>query len=389
MSENIDVLDQILENEVGEVTKKTVAVTAKIKEVEVVSQPKDIDFNSKTYKPGVGVDIGTSNIVVARQTQDGKFVSRYHRNMLYPLDISDEASDLLQKSNYLYVKVGDKYFVVGEDALNLINAIGKGEVVRPMKDGIMNPSLQESTDLLFYIIKAVVGDPIVPNEPLRFSIPANPVDSDIDNVFHKMILTNFFKKMGYDPKPVNEAMCIAYDCNPVLKTEDGEVQLSGISCSCGAGMWNLALCYKGLSVVEFSCTKSGDHLDQEVSRMTGTPVSKVIKIKEKKLNLKNVDFSDRVQAALSIYYDDMIDRMVQHIAHKFANQNSDMDGAVEIIVAGGTSMAPGFCARLEEAIKRVEFPFEVYRVRHSENPFYSVSQGACMRAQADYTKKQK
>ena len=123
--------------------------------------------------------------------------------------------------------------------------------------------------------------------------------------------------------------------------------------------------------------------------MTGTPISKVIKIKEKKLDLNNIDFNDRVQAALSIYYDDMIDRMVQHITHKFAAQNSDMDGEIEIIVAGGTSMAPGFCTRLEDAIKRSEMPFNIYRVRHSETPFYSVSQGACMRAQADHAKAQK
>tara|TARA_R110000824_G_scaffold148242_3_gene317895 strand:+ start:72398 stop:73537 length:1140 start_codon:yes stop_codon:yes gene_type:complete len=377
-----DCLDDILEETTSDKTEDK-----KIEVVEKKEAPKE--EKQAKYRSGVGVDIGTSNIVVSRQTEDGKFVSRYHRNMLFPLDISEEAVDLLDKSDYLYVKVNNKFFVVGEDALNLVNAIGKGEIVRPMKDGIMNPSLKESSELLFYIIKAVVGDPIIENEPLRYSIPANPVDSDIDNIFHKMILNNFFKKLGYDPKPVNEAMCIAYDCNPVLKDEEDEIALSGCVCSCGAGMWNLALCYKGLSVVEFSCTKSGDHLDSEVSRMTGTPISKVIKTKEKKLDLRNVDFDDRVQAALSIYYDDMIDRMVQHISNQFSNQNSDMDGKIEIVVAGGTSMAPGFCERLEEAVERADFPFEVYRIRHSDNPFYSVSQGACIRAQADYAKTQK
>ena len=63
-----------------------------------------------------------------------------------------------------------------------------------------------------------------------------------------------------------------------------------------------------------------------------------------------------------------------------------MDGEIEVIVAGGTSMAPGFCDRLEQAIKKADMPFDIYRVRHSETPFYSVSQGACIRAQADYAK---
>jgi len=112
--------------------------------------------------------------------------------MLFPLDVSDESADLLERSDYLYVKVNDKYYVVGEDALKLVNAIGRGEVVRPMQDGILNPDLKESSELLFYIIKAVVGDPIIANEPLRFSVPANPVDRDLDNKFHEMVLKSFF-----------------------------------------------------------------------------------------------------------------------------------------------------------------------------------------------------
>ena len=109
-------------------------VTQEIQEVKNTKEDK-----STKFKPGVGVDVGTSNIVVARQTEDGTFTNRFHRDMLYPLDISDESADLLDRSDYLYVKVSDKYYIVGEDALRLVNAIGKGEVVRPMKDGILNP----------------------------------------------------------------------------------------------------------------------------------------------------------------------------------------------------------------------------------------------------------
>ena len=299
-----DILDEVLEDVAGN-------GEAPKKESNEEAQPVQDSQNQTTvkianeedeaveYLPGCGVDIGTSNIVVARRTKDGTFVNRFHRNMLYPLDISEEAMDLLEKSSYLYVKVGKKYFVVGEDALTLVNAIGKGEVVRPMQDGILNPSLQESTELLFYIIKAVVGDPKVEGESLRFSVPADPVDSPINNKFHEMILQNFFERMGYDAKPVNEAMCITYDCNPIMKEDEEEVPLSGITCSCGGGMWNLALAYKGLSIVEFSCTKSGDYLDEQVATMTGFKKSKVIKVKEKKLDLGNVDMSDRIQAALS------------------------------------------------------------------------------------------
>ena len=359
-------------------------MTEEIKEMENSQSKEQVKF-----KPGVGVDVGTSNIVVARQTEDGTFVNRFHRDMLYPMDVSDESADLLDRSDYLFVKVKDKYYIVGEDALKLVNAIGKGEVVRPMQDGILNPSLKESSELLFYIIKAVVGDPIIENEPLRFSIPANPIDQNLDNLFHKMVLNSFFEKMGYDSKHVNEAMCIGYDTNPIMKTDDGEAPLSGICCSCGGGMVNIALMYKGLELNSFSITKSGDEIDERVSQVTGMAKSKVIKIKEKKIDLSNVDMSDRVQSAISIYYDEMISRVIYLISKTFIEKASEMDGEVEVVVAGGTSMAPGFCDRFSRELKSSDIPFDVYRVRQADSPFYSVSQGACIRAQADYAKQQK
>ncbi|TRZ80212.1 hypothetical protein D4R86_04745, partial [bacterium] len=80
------------------------------KEVEVIEPKKEKKTKPEQvieteYNPGVGVDVGTSNIVVARQKKDGTFVNRFHRDMLYPLDVSDEAADLLERSDYLYVKV--------------------------------------------------------------------------------------------------------------------------------------------------------------------------------------------------------------------------------------------------------------------------------------------
>ena len=380
-----DELDDVL-SDFGNKTTKPVpqTVTIPVKEAQVVS--KKVEEKHK-FKPGVGVDVGTSNIVVSRQTEDGTFVNRYHRDMLFPLEISDESRDLLDRSDYLYVKVNDKFYIVGEDALKLVNAIGRGEVVRPMKDGILNPSLKESSELLFYIIKAVVGDPIVPNEPLRFSVPANPVDRPLDNKFHKMVLENFFRQMGYAPKAVNEAMAIAYDTNPTAKSDDGDVPLTGLAISCGGGMTNVALTFKGMELGSFSVTKSGDYIDEQAASVTGVMKSKVLKRKEKELDLSKPDFTDRVLSALTIYYDEVIDRVIGIISKEFANRGAEIEGEIEIVVAGGTSMPKGFCQIFEEAVKKANFPFKIYRVRHSSTPFFSVSQGSCVRAQADFAKK--
>jgi actin-like ATPase involved in cell morphogenesis len=338
------------------------------------------------FKPGVGIDIGTSFIVTVRQTEDGTFVNKFHRNCLFAMDINDESADLLERSNYFFIKTNDKYYVCGEDAISLVNAIGKGNIIRPMKDGILNPNLKESSDLLFHIIKSVLGEPIIKQENLRFTIPANTIDGEKDNLFHKMVLQGLFTKMGYDAKPINEAMCVIYDNNPVSKNDDGELPLTGIASSHGAGQTNVCLSFKGMSLAEFSCTKSGDNIDEQVEKVTGISKSKIVKIKEKKLDLGNIDPNDKVQTALSIFYDETINRVIHNISEQFRDKSSEVEGELEWVVAGGTSMPPNFCKKLEEAIKKSSLPFKIYRVRHAAQPFTSVGQGACIRALADYQK---
>jgi hypothetical protein len=355
----------------------------------------DKDKKEMKFKPGVGVDIGTAFLCVVRQLEDGTFVSKSHRNCLFPMDVNEESSDLLERSNYFYIKTEEnkgnpaKFYVVGEDAISLVNAIGKGSVIRPMKEGVLNPSLSSASDLLFQIIKAIVGKPIVENEPLRFSCPANAIDKEMDNLFHKMVLQGFFTKIGYDAKPINEGMCIIYDASPVSKNNGEEIPLTGIASSWGGGQVNTALAFKGLSLAEFSCTKSGDHIDEQVEKVTGIARSKIVKIKENKLDLDNIDANDRVQVALSIFYDETINRIIHYVCDQFREKSSEMEGEVEWVVAGGTSMPKGFGKRLDVAIKKSNMPFKIYRVRQAAQPFFSVGQGACIRARSDFEKAQK
>jgi len=363
----------------------------KMENIEIKMEAKEvksevIKIEDNKFLPGVSVDVGTSFICSTRYTEDGKFINKFHRNSLYALDINEESADLLERSNYLYIKTENKYYVIGNDAISLVNALGKGEIIRPMKNGLLNESIRESENLLFNVIKCVVGNPIVPRENLRYTVPASPIDKDVNNLFHQNVLNNLFEKMGYAAKPVNEAMCVIFNCNPIMKSEDGDVPFTGIGISFGAGMANVVLTYKGMSLVEFSCTKSGDNIDEQVEKVTGMSKGKIIKIKEKKLNLNKIDDNDRVQSALSVYYDETIDRIVKNIENKFKNVGSEIDGEIEIVVSGGTAKVPGFDKRLEASIRNSSIPFKIYRVRMADDIFFAVSNGANVRAQSDYKK---
>jgi hypothetical protein len=343
--------------------------------------------STSAVNPGVGVDVGTANIVVCRQKADGGFSIRHHRNMLYEIDVNDDSAGFLENSGYLYLKADGKYYIVGEDALKVANTVGKGEIMRPMSGGMLNPNLKRAQDLLFYIIKTVVGEPVTKDECLRFSMPANPVDKpDANNMFHQMVLESFFSKMGYKAKPINEALANLYIEAPSMKVGEEEYPLTGVSASFGGGMMNACFAMRGMSLIEFSNTKCGDNIDQQASTVTGEPVGRIIRLKETKLDLSKVDMDDRVSFALSTYYNEMISRTVKSIAKELAKERREIEGEIEIVVCGGTAMAPGFIDRMSDIVSKQDLPFKVKKVRMSAEPFFSVSQGSCLAAQSDQKK---
>jgi len=341
-----------------------------------------------TLNPGVGVDVGTANLCVCRQHPDGTFAVRHYRNMLFEMEATEEANDLLSRSKYLYVKSEGRYYIVGEDALKLVNALGHGDIIRPMQDGLMNPNLKRAQHLLNYILEAVLGKPLAEGETLRFSVPGNPVDKpETNNLFHQMVLSEFFKRQGYSPKPINEALANLYSESPTMEVEgEPDYQLTGYSMSFGGGMANSCVALRGMSVVDFSTTKCGDFIDKQVSLVTGTPVARVIRAKERDLDLNNVDSSNPVMQALSIYYDEMIQRVVRNVGKELVKSSHSFDGALEVVVCGGTAMAPGFIERVKRALDAADLGFKIKGVHLSTSPFYSVSQGACLAALSDAEK---
>lgn len=336
---------------------------------------------AKILKPGVGVDVGTANIVVTRQYEDGSFEVKHHRNMLFKVEDAEDMGMLL--SNSLNVKVAGKTFVVGQDALALANALGGGQLIRPMKDGLLNPSVGEAEELLFHILQAVTGEPLKTGEKLRFSVPANPIDRlDENNFFHEQVLQEFFKGAGYDAKGVNEAAAVVYSEGISMEDPDqGVFPLTGVGISWGAGMANAAAVLKGKPVAIISNTRCGDYIDQQVAKVTGKPVSYIIKIKERQLNLDAVDESDRVIKALSIFYDEVINRIGKGLIKSFTESGTKFEGPITIMNAGGTAMPKGFVERLKKVLLGLEMPFQVKDVVLSKTPFFAVSRGACLAAQ--------
>jgi len=321
-----------------------------------------------------GLDVGTMNILSAQQ-EGSETVFVQQRNSFVEIEYSDMAEQMLSRSDVLHIRKGDDVYVLGDDALNFANIFNE-ETRRPMSRGILSSDEQSAIPMMKLIIEQVVGSPDHPNEKLFFSSPADPVDSDLSTLYHQKTIQSFLENMGYDAEPINEGMAVIY-------SDLADNDFTGLGISFGAGMTNVCLAYYAVPVMKFSVARGGDWIDEQAAQATGTQVDKVTSIKEDDFELDFQTDVGGVEGALSIYYENLLDYVIEQIQEEVDEEDVEEGLDVPVVVTGGTSSPPGFKKLFERHLEDADIPFSISGVQHTEEPMYSVSRGALVAARSD------
>ena len=203
------------------------------------------------------LDIGTMNLCKGEldiATEEPSFT--IERNCFLQAAVSDDTETTLKENNWNYVKHENNCYILGEDAIKLKNLLTVGgdqgivmtkvgELRRPMKDGVLNTAEEKlSVAIIQKLIFNLIGKPAFPNEVLCFCVPGDPVNKNFNVVFHRTMLTNFVKSLGYTPECIPEALAIIFSTRPVMEDSSepsGEAPFSGVAISAGSGMINICL----------------------------------------------------------------------------------------------------------------------------------------------------
>jgi actin-like ATPase involved in cell morphogenesis len=323
-----------------------------------------------------GIDVGTMNIISAEQ--DGnETVFVQQRNSFVEIEYSDMAEEMLSRSEVLHIRKDDSVYVVGDDALNFAN-IFKQETRRPMSHGILSSDESSAIPMIKLIIEQVVGEPERPRERLFFSTPADPIDSDLNTLYHQKTLESLLGDMGYDPEPINEGMAVIY-------SELADSNFTGLGVSFGAGMTNVCLSYYAVPVMTFSIARGGDWIDEQAAQATGTNVDKVTATKEDDFRLDFTTDVGGVEGALSIYYDNLLDYVIENIIAEVNEEDVEEGLDVPVVVTGGTSSPQGFAKLFQDRLNDSSVPFSISDVRRAEEPMYSVARGALVASRTEET----
>lgn len=339
----------------------------------------------------VGVDVGTAFFQVAEKAADNMINHQTVRNAFVEMNVDGDIEDTLKRNSWNYIKDGNKFYIVGEDAYKVARMFpGKVELRRPLQDGVLNKNEDKKIIVLDQIVNQTVGKAPDDKSVVTTCVSSPSVDGAQDSEFHKRKLEAIFRAKGWHVEIIEEGLAVVLSERPVyIETDGTESPYSGLGISWGGGRVNCVLAYKGVKVIGMSAARSGDFIDKNVSADTGVPLSQVTSYKETKLDFDNLDIDSDIAFALDAYYGATVKYVFDLFGKKFQEVKSQFDAPLDVILAGGTSMPKGFVTKVKKVISEMKLPFQIKEVRHAKNPRNAVVEGLLAHATISQKKLEK
>jgi len=332
----------------------------------------------KEKTKNIGLDVGTGWVCGAYHKTINKIDYVPLRSCFYKVPDIMFNGNMFNLNTMKYVKQDDEVFIIGEDALTMAK-IQNSSSLRPLSKGVINPKEKKSALILKEILRYSIetGNP-EKGSNVVYSIPAETInDNETFNVeYHSMSISALIENLGYKPTSLNEAYAV------IISELEKAKETTGLGFSFGAGLVNVAFVYKGMLLFSFSINKSGDFIDKESARATGTSESMINHIKENQLNLlADMNKVSAEERALIFTHTHVIKNTINQTINTF-NKSNDINiiEPIPIVISGGTSLPDGFVDIFTKELNNVKIPFEYTDVISAKNKLTSVSKGCLLYA---------
>jgi hypothetical protein len=324
------------------------------------------------YTQPMGLDVGTSRIVVARAAGK-KYEYAAQLNAFFTLPYSRLAENLLQREGVFHQMLANSIVVAGDDAEKFAEAF-HAETRRPMKAGILNPHEPYALEVVRSLLTKLVGKAAAPGQKVFFSVPAPTNGQEGGIRHHQESIRQVLAELGFEGTPIEEGLAVVF----------GELSgnnFSGIGISCGSGLCNVCLAVLSVPVLSFSVAKAGDFIDSQSALVTGDVATRMRIQKEQGFRLNGLT-GDRLSNALSVYYDQVIENLVNTLKENISSAQKlpKLTQSIPLVLAGGTAMPSGFFDHFTAALRANELPVKLSEVRISAEPLNSTARGALMAA---------
>jgi len=333
-----------------------------------------------------GLDVGTGNLVAAKKdvsNENSEVEVNSIRDVFLDIEYDQSTLNMLKMSNVSHVIEDDSIYVVGEPAMNIANLLKK-EARRPLSKGVISAGELEAEKMLMILLNNILKKPQVDEETVYYSIPGNPINSEMDVVYHKEMFKKMIENFGYKATAMNEAAAVVYsNC-----AAEG---FTALGSSFGAGMVNTALLFQTMVGMSFSIQNSGDWIDSSAAKAVGSTATRIMSIKEKGVNLLDPTEGDpkqlREREAIVVYYRNLIHLVIDSIKREFKKDSGSIElpDSIPWVISGGTSLAKNFLEFFKQEFDKVKdsFPINISEVRMANDPLNDVAKGLLIAAMND------
>jgi hypothetical protein len=328
--------------------------------------------SEKDYTQPIGLDVGTSRLVVAR-AKEKKYEYDSQLNAFLTLPYSKLAESLLQRENVFHEIHGSEIVVAGNDAEKFAEVFHV-ETRRPMANGVLNAREPHSLSVVRRLLTKLLGKAAVEGQKVFFSVPAPGESLDGAIAYHRASIKQIVAELGYEATPIEEGLAVVFG-------ELGGSNFSGIGISCGSGLCNVCLAVLSVPVISFSVPKAGDFIDAQAAVVTGDLATRLRVQKEKAFRLNGFS-EDRVQNALTVYYQEVVSNLVSTLITQISSTQRlpKLDHSVPLVLSGGTVMPSGFLDHFAAVLRSKDLPLKLSDVRVAADPLNSTARGALMAA---------
>jgi actin-like ATPase involved in cell morphogenesis len=185
-----------------------------------------------------GLDIGTSFLVCASKdpkNPQSEIQINSVRDAFLDIEAEQSVLNMLKMSNTSFIQEKEYIYIIGETALSVANMF-KREARRPLSRGIISAGELDAEKVLIILLKSILKEPSVEKEVCYYSVPAKPIDRDVDIIYHEAIFKKIIESLGYKAVSMNESAAIVY-ANCELE------EFTALASSWGAGMINTSLLF--------------------------------------------------------------------------------------------------------------------------------------------------
>jgi len=331
--------------------------------------------NDQNNGSALGLDVGTSRVCLAQRSGEEY---QYHTqlNAFVTLPYSRITESVLKKEGIPHSVNGAEIVVHGNESEKFADLMDI-ETRRTMDHGVLSSTESESLNMMRELIGTLVGASSTEKQKLFFTVPAPPLGAEENLTYHEATLRQIISDLGYTVTSINEALATVY-------AELESTNYTGIGISCGGGLCNVCFSYLSIPVLSFSMKKAGDYIDSSAASMTGERATRIRILKEQGFHL-NGYFSDKIQQAIGVYYDDMIQGLVNGMkeALKSSRKMPKLNRPLPLVLSGGSALPEGFRDRFETILKGQDFPLPLSEIRMAADPLHTAARGALVAALSD------